>query len=391
MKRHKLLIGAGVVASVVAAIVLWGQFEFARESYQGRHTRDWALQLAATATDGNESNRVEAIAALQALGPAAIPPLRRMLAERESFYDRTVARIAALLPVNQRRTLVTQLRPGQALSHRAAAVNALMVLGTNALSAIPDLGQALYDPSGGVRLDAARALVSFGDVAIPALIAAATGTNPVVRHIAVYALAQSATNLPLTRSTLLTAMLDDDENVRTTAIYFADPLGLDAQPLLLEKLRSPDPAEQLGAVRALAGVRLPSQLIATNLLSLATNSSGELRRQTIETMSALRMMTTNAAAVMIAALDDPDPAIRITAMRAVGQLTWKTGAAIPRLTEFTRSAHQLERKTSVWALAQFGARASNAIPALTLLLDDPDPEVRKAATGALTQIDPPPN
>jgi HEAT repeat protein len=394
MKRRPLFTGIALAVLLVAGFagfVLLDRRQYLRESYQGKHTLEWSLQLLNTTAIGSESNRAEAVMALHALGPKAVPPLRRMLAERDGFYDRTVVTATRWLPRNQRWTLLSQLRPGQALLHRLAALAGLAVLGTNAASAVHDLGRALQEPVGQIRWDAARALAAIGEAAIPTLITAATGTNPVARHAAVYALAQSATNSPRAKAALLNAVLDSDENVRLAAIHSVRQLGLDAVPMLNEQLASKDLAQQLAALRALAVLRPLSRAETTNLLTLAINSTGEVRRQAIETMSALRIASTNAAGIMITALDDPDPEVRLAAIRAVAEINWRTAVAIPRLEEFTRSTNPRERKRSAWALAQFGSRASNTVSSITVLLDDSDLEVRKAATNALAEINPPAN
>ena len=187
---------------------------------------------------------------------------------------------------------------------------------------------------------------------------------------------------------LFNALFDPDNNVRASATYAVGLMEQSVVPLLLERLNSSDPETQVAAMRALAGVHPPLQLVSTNLISMASTSSGELRRQTIETMGALRLASSNAASIMMAALDDPEPAIRAAAIKAVGEISWKTAAAIPRLTELTRSSLMGERAAAISALGQFGLRASNAAPAVKLLLVDSENVVRTAATNALAKIAP---
>ena len=383
MKRRTLLACLALVMIFVTGLLLLREREFQRESYQGKHTRDWAMLLIASPAG---SNRDEAVSALRALGPKAVPPLRRMLLERDKFYEKPVVQAARVLPAAQRRMLLQQLRPGQAMSHRLAAVAAFGAIGPAAAGAIPDLTQALTDPNAQVRWDAARALLAIGDAAIPALVSAATGTYAGVRHAAIYVLGEARTNAPLVVPTLFDALLDSDETVRATAIYSVGRLGQNAVPMLMEKIASTDPAVQVAVMRALAGVRPTMRFITTNLVTIATNSSGELRRQAIETLGVLRVNSAPAATVLSAALDDLEPAIRLAAIKAVGEISWRTADAIPRLIELTGSTSELEREEAARALAQFGPRASNAVTAITRLLDDPELKVRAAATNALSRI-----
>jgi HEAT repeat protein len=190
---------------------------------------------------------------------------------------------------------------------------------------------------------------------------------------------------------VMNALVDSDDSVRAAAVYAAGRLSLDAMPLLLAQLNSTNPAIQVASLRALAGLRPGGRQVSTNVMMIANASTGELRRQAIETLGMLPVATSNAATVVMIALDDSDPAIRLTAIRAVGAMNWKTRAAIPRLIEFARSPAAIEREAAVVALAEFGSRASNGVPAITLLLEDSELRVRAAATNALGRINSPAN
>jgi len=388
MKRRIFFILTALVLLFAVGLVVLREREYQRESYQGRHTRDWAWMMLSSQASPSDTNRQEAIAALRALGPRAVPPLRRMLAERDKIYEKPIVQAARSLPVSQRLALIRKLRPGQALAHRLAAINALGILGTNAAEAVPDLLQAMQEPIGQIRWDAARALAAIGDAGVAALAAAAADTNAGVRHAAIFALGESRTNAPFVAAALFDGLLDPDQSVRASASYAVGKLRLNAVPMLMEQLSSKDLGIQVAAVRALAGVNPPPRLISTNLINIASTSNRELRRQTIETMGVLRVSTSNAVSIFMTALDDPDPAIRLTAIKAVGEISWKTAGAIPRLVQFTRSDVTGEREAATSALAQFGLRASDAAPAIVLLLNDAEPKVRAAATNALGRINP---
>jgi HEAT repeat protein len=309
-----------------------------------------------------------------------------MLHTRDKPYEKPILEAARSLPVQQRQAIIRQLRPGTAYATRLSAIHALIVLGPVAAPAIPDLIPGLDDVNGQIRWDTARALVAIGDAAIPALVTTASSTNPAVRHAAVFMLADSQTNASLVAPIVFRALLDSDDYVRGTAISGVGRLGLDPVPMLKDALESADSATRLAAMRALAGLRPPVALVFTNLMAVATNSTGERRRRTIETMGALRVSRSNAVDIIIAALDDPDLATRVTAIKAVSEVSWKAAAALPRLETFTRSTDPTEREAAVAALGRFGSRASNSVAVLELRLEDDSPSVRAAATNSLAQI-----
>jgi len=383
MKRRPLLISIALVVLFCAGLLLYQQRQRAWESYLGKHTGDWAWELLA---NPEGSNREAAVFALRSLGSNAVPPLRRMLHTRDKPYEKPILEAARALPPEQRRSVLKQLRPGSAQATRLSAIKALTILGPVAAPAIPDLTLGLDDPSGQIRWDTARALVAIGDAANPTLVAAASSTNPAVRHVAVFVLTDSQTNAAWVAPIVLRAVLDSDDHVRATAIHGVGRLGLDPVPMLKDALESADSTNRVAAMRALAGLRPPTQLVLTNLMAIATNSTGELYRSAIEALGALRVSRSNAVDIMIAALDSADSATRVTAIKAVSEVSWKAVATLPRLEEFTRSANPAEREAAVAALGRFGGRASNSLPVLELRLEDDSPTVRSAATNALAQI-----
>jgi HEAT repeat protein len=61
--------------------------------------------------------------------------------------------------------------------------------------------------------------------------------------------------------------------------------------------------------------------------------------------------------------------------------------SIPIFIAGLRDRDAPERRTSANYLGHFGNAAAEAVPALTKLLEDPDPEARSAAQRALKKID----
>jgi HEAT repeat protein len=381
--RRSIWVAVTIIALAVTVALLMQQRRHQRESYQGRHTRDWAWALM-TAT--NDQRRAEAVTALRAIGPDAIPPLRAMLRTRDKFYEKPIVTASRALPLEQRRELLRQLQPGSAMAVRLSALTALAQIGEPSRAALDDLVAGLYDQVGQIRWDSARCLAALGDFAIPALADAAASTNRDVRHAAVWAMSEFTTNTPQLTQALFGALLDDYSAGRSMAIYAIGKFGLDAGPMLKELLETGVPEKQLSAMRVLAAVRPPMRLVMTNVLRVAQNSTGELRRASIEAMGAMRMSNTNVVGFIISALQDSDPAVRLAAITTIGEVSWKAEAALPRLIEFVASKNLPERTTAIRTLGRFGSRGTNAVAAIQTALQDEDGAVRAAATNSLDQI-----
>ena len=79
---------------------------------------------------------------------------------------------------------------------------------------------------------------------------------------------------------------------------------------------------------------------------------------------------------------------RVSAARALWQITHDAKLALPALIESSKNKSQPVRKSVAEGLGQMGAVAASALPALRELLDDNDAAVRQAAATALRRIDP---
>lgn len=384
MKRRVLYLLAGAGAALVMGWFGWRQFEYSQESYEGRHTRDWAWVLLASP---NQAEREEAESALRHIGPHAVPVLQRMLLERDKFYEKPLIQAARALPLEQRQAFVRSLHPGQAMGSRLAAITALGVLGAHATVALPELERNLRDPVGLMRWESAQALVRMGEPGWRVLATAAQDTNAAVRQAVFFILGSASTNaVEVVGPVVLAGLLDTDAAVLSTAGYTAQKLGLDPLPTLNRALNSEIPETQLAALRGLAICNSSTRAISSNVVWLAGNATGELRRQALECLGDLHVTSTNAARIAVQSLEANDPALRLTAIRTVGRINWRTADAIPRLQEFAHAADVRERALALQALGEFGARASNALQNITERLNDPEVSVREAATNTLNRI-----
>jgi HEAT repeat protein len=93
---------------------------------------------------------------------------------------------------------------------------------------------------------------------------------------------------------------------------------------------------------------------------------------------------------LVAALTDPDAAVRQNAALALGSVGPDAAEVLPGLTAALGDAEWAVRRQAAVTLGKLGRPAAPAEPALKKLARDPNAQVRKAAADALKQIVPAP-
>ena len=224
--------------------------------------------------------------------------------------------------------------PRLALASRVAAARTLGNLGPRAAAAVPELSAQL------LRLRGAE-LESLQEAVIEAL-----GQIGAPARAALPALARAAG-----RSTDIEQALK-----RSVPQIISAPESLEVA-LLIEQLKSRDESLRLRAAKALGKLR--AKAAVPGLTAALADADGDVRRAAI---AALRQIQPDipASEDVIRAyttdLRDPDGAVRLLAVRALGRL---------------------------------GTAAQPAVPAIEALLNDPERDVRRAVLDALNRINPP--
>jgi HEAT repeat protein len=85
-------------------------------------------------------------------------------------------------------------------------------------------------------------------------------------------------------------------------------------------------------------------------------------------------------------IGDPDVKVRLTAVKALGNVGVKDPVVVPTLTRAVKDKHVDVRVEAILALLRIGPPASDSIPVLTEACKDADPKVRQSAAKALQRI-----
>lgn len=294
------------------------------------------------------------------------------------------------------------------------------------------------DPDAGVRESAAWALGQFEDVeAVPALVEAIRSDDVVeVRRTATWALGQieeeeavpglgealgdsdaqvretalwalGQIESPEAIPFLQRALSDSDVEVRRNAIWALGQIEVsEAVPAVTQALSDADAGVRRTAAWALGQIESPSAVPA--LADALGDEDAGVRRDAIWALGQIE--SADAVEPLRRALSDADPEIRATAAWALGQIEPREAPA--ELIDALGDSDEHVRQTAVWALSQIedpgsvvplramlgaenaesrmGAlyalgqiRSEEAVAAIATLLDDPDPEVKRAAARAL--------
>ena len=232
--------------------------------------------------------------------------------------------------------------------------------------------------------------------------------DPVVRAAAIEALRALSARSSLPAA--VDALGDMDERVRTEALAFIGDLGsVDLTEALLQRLDDPTPRVRAGVAKALGLIRATG--VEEAFERLAGDLSSEVRAAAAA--AAADGGWNDAASTLVRLLGDSDPAVRLGAARALGRVGNPSNVAaltrlamaperdirfaateaiarldpdrIADLLDRVLEANDSERKLTV-VQAILAARVRNAERFLSLLWRDADPIVRAAVAEAMARL-----
>ena len=319
-------------------------------------------ELKAAALSCDDDAQHEAAYRLQREGEAAIPALIQALRDKNSDVRDVVSwalECLSPLPGSAIDTLISGMNDQDVNYARAAAATLAKI------KAVPALRKALRSGNGQTRMRAVYALGECGreaDKAVPQLIALLNDKDPKVRDNAIWALGKIAPPGKKGMNALIGLFGQDDYTVCGRAADSLAGYGADrATPEVMKLLSSRDKF-----VRSCA---------ARYFIFTEPRSTDVIR--------ALR-----------AALQDPEPLVRLGAAGSLARLAPKTKGIARELAKMLLRPEAKARMEAAGALSWLGTAAKDAEPDLKKALADEDPEVRAYAAAALAVLavtDPPAN
>jgi HEAT repeat protein len=265
----------------------------------------------------------------------------------------------------------------------------------------------LRDGGSFVRLQAALALAELGPAAREAGEALATAlrdADPDVRAAAVVALGVVVPDGKAAVDGLARALTDDDWFVRFNAAQALEKFGpraAGAVPALVQAIRPGDPVKDFRPVRcgaamvALARIDPQSKELETafrvvigKLLEDERQGSFGARATGARLLGECGPAARSTSPALAKLLKDPDGDVRVAAAEALLKIAPEDHgeAALGALADGLRHADLLVRVRAADALGGRGAQSKGVLAALRAVLQDPEPEVRRAAQEAVRKI-----
>jgi len=206
--------------------------------------------------------------------------------------------------------------------------------------------------------------------------------------------------------TALTGLL-----LSTTAVLAADPTVAE---LIAKVAKSPDEAAKLAAIDSLGLLGKKAAEAVPTLTATLKDSSAAVRAHAAQTLGEIGDPAKVAVPEIAALIADPDATVRREAMEAIGAIRPGPKVTVPLFIKLLESSDAQARHAAMSTLAdqgkaavpflidslsneqaaywgclvlnEIGPDAQEAVPALTKLIDDKRPEVRREAILALVQI-----
>jgi HEAT repeat protein len=376
-----------LACALLAGLAVFGIFQrlHRREPvYAGRPVSAWAHDL----SHPDPQVRSNASVVLLGGGSETLPSLVRLLQRRDPLLKRPFVQHAPVLPLWLRQLYLRRFKPLDAANDRLAAVQALMLFGTNA--PIAPLARALRDSERSVAAQAATALGQMGRPAVPVLAAALEDPDAYVRSMTCYALSLPGPAAAEAVPALIRRFADPQPNIPPQVAYALGRIGPSAVPALTDALKHPDPRIRMGAAQGLGAIaiRAPDTQVGPSLATAAGDTDVGVRFAAVDAIGQLRPLSPEAVTALTEALRDVDSAIRRKALEGLQRAGRRAAPAVPALIRALDDESDPVRAGAARVLANVGPAASNAIPSLKVRLSDPDPVVRSNVVRALGRIEP---
>jgi HEAT repeat protein len=301
-----------------------------------------APALVQTLISNREGAGRELVLALQSLGPEALPALAPALATPDAEARELATEAVAGMNAPAGLPLLTARLGDASVAVRRIAAKALETQAT--VSVVDTLAQGLGDPDPVVYSAMQRALVRLGPGAVAPLIARLDSGNPRVALVATNALTAIG---PAAVPALAGALRSGNAFTRNWAAVGLGELGrpaLEATAAVLTDAGAPREA-RMAATEALGRSQL-AEAVAP-LRSVEGAADPQLRQAVLRGLAATRQQ--EATEGLIKGINDPDPAVAMTALRLM--LDWQLGDTDAKLAQVVTTGAEGAKRRAAVALA----------------------------------------
>ena len=274
---------------------------------------------------------------------------------------------------------------------RLLATDVLFTISRNEQT-VEDFRRLLDDPSEKVQLKAIqllRATGPTGRTAIPAISSKLSVSNADIRLAATEYLRSHG---PLAAEALpgLTRMLDDSASeIRLAAVKTITQLRSAAMPAyerLAAMLNDSDAEVRGAALLAMSATGAEFDQLQPHLVSALNGNDAGLQTESLRLIGRIGKPAASLVPQIIALAEKEDKRKGVERALRGFQRTGPPAESIPALIELVNHKENSVRKLAIEFLGLAGPSASDAVPLLERLKDDPDKSIQEAATAALKKI-----
>jgi HEAT repeat protein len=370
---RKVIICAAIGTCILFAFISFRKWSEPR--YKGQRLGNWIESLRVYDTDYgfHPPASADAVKALRASGPAAIPYLVKWLSRPEPREDngmRPLNKLTAFILIHI--PLVERMlfpRHDPPIPSKDAVAWAFLVLGPEAKPAIPSLVKITDDTLHSMPASkqdvlptnyesfhyALRSLAFVGADSVPALLMVATNFQGY--HIQ-------------------WEVIDDFREMGTN--------GAAAIPALIAWARDPDSWVRAAAVTSLGEIAQQPALVIPHLRAALKDSDWMVRRNAADALGGFGAEAAAAMPDLVVVMDDVNRQAQIEAARSIGIISAQAAIAMPPQARTLQAWDPRVRYEAAAALGNIGGRA--AMDVLISMTNDPDEGVRERALDSLNHF-----
>jgi HEAT repeat protein len=321
--------------------------------------------------------REQAEARFAAAGPEAVPFLARKLHDRPGLAEELLQRAGRFLPA-------LRIQPSSTPLGRARAAEQLACPSMHGDPRVPrTLARAFVDEQSVVVKEAQRSLRRIGpESSVPELIDALSSGSRATRYYALEVLKDfgpSATNAIRESVRLLG---DGAPEVRAMAASTLGAMGgSTAIDALTAALSDTDAKVRAAAATSLGSMGATADRVVPRLQTRLRDRDSQVRVTSARALWQITAKAEDSIPILIRALGEPNAWDAALALGAIGPAASNAIPALIMLIQREKVPRPL-RETPVSALA-LGQIGSAAVPALVVLLENPDARIRTSAALAL--------
>lgn len=347
-----------------------------------------AEPLVARLADSDELVRQSTADALVMLGPETYPALDSSLNEAEAQHQVAILEVftkigkpaPSLVPA-----LLQRFHNSDSADLKAAGLLAMSRLGPTHRDVLTVLVDEAASDKVEVREAAIQGLIFVGPAiqpVLPRLLERLAAEDAMVRSSAAFAIGQLGQSGAAAVPALIAAIHQFQEGPESSLVRAISQIGPQAVPDLLRAVRDQQfSPEHLAAVLSGMGLRA----VAPLKLALG-HADAAVRAGAAGALGAIDPLDDETFTALLGTCQDPEASVRVSALRAVGELGDAKGRAV--VEQGLADGDPQVRRTALVAFSQLPVPTKEKVNAILAALEDSDEPSRAAAARALGQLGP---